>query len=463
MSKKTLWSGRFTKIPHHFAEQFSASVRFDKKLAFEDIEGSSAHVQMLAARKIISGKNAKLILKSLKEIKKEIEKGVFPFRSEYEDIHLNIEKRVIEKIGDVGGMIHTARSRNDQIVLDERLYVRKQTEQILSGITGVADKIIALAEKYYGVAMPLYTHLQRAQPVLVSHHLLAYFEMLKRDRMRFQGCLKRVNVNPLGACAGAGTSFPIDRKLTADLLGFPSVSANSIDTVSDRDFLAEFIFCSASLMGHLGRLSEELVLWSSLEFDFADLGDDFTTGSSIMPQKRNPDIAELVRGKGARVNGNLVSILTLLKGLPLSYNRDMQEDKEPLFDTAQTVADCLSVFTPMLAGCKLKPENMKKSMSEGFITATDLADYLVRGGMPFRKAHEVSGRIVAHAEKNGKNISELTFAEFKKFSPSINSDIYGALSIEGSIKSRNSQGGTSPAQVGKMLRAARREISRWFG
>ncbi len=463
MSDKKLWSGRFSKNPHSLAERFSASVDFDKKLAFEDIEGSVAHVKMLAARKIISAKNANSILKCLKEIKSEIEKGTFPFRREYEDIHLNIEKRIMEKIGDSGGAIHTARSRNDQVVLDERLYIRAQTGQILEGIGAVAEKIVILAGKYSDAVMPLYTHLQRAQPVLVSHHLLAYFEMLKRDRRRFEDCLKRVNVNPLGACAGAGTSFPIDRKLTAKLLGFPSVTANSIDTVSDRDFLTEFVFCSAALMSHLGRMSEELVLWSSREFDFVDLGDGFTTGSSIMPQKRNPDIAELVRAKGARVNGNLVSLLTLLKGLPLSYNRDMQEDKEPVFDTAQTVTDSLSVFCAMLRECVFKTENMKKSLTGGYVTATDLADYLTRGGMPFRKAHEVSGRIVAYAEKQSKDISELTVSEFKKFSPLIGSDVYKTLSIEGSVKSRNSDGGTSHAQVAKMLRNARREVSKWTG
>lgn len=463
MSDRKLWSGRFSKNPHHAAERFSASVDFDRKLAFEDIDGSVAHVKMLSARKIISKKNADSILKCLAEIRGEIKKGVFPFRRENEDIHLNIEKRVIDKMGDAGGAIHTARSRNDQVVLDERLYIRKQTERILSGIGAVAENIVALAEKYFGAAMPLYTHLQRAQPVLVSHHLLAYFEMLKRDRDRFEDCLKRANVNPLGACAGAGTSFPIDRKLTASLLGFPSVTANSIDTVSDRDFLAEFVFCSATLMNHLGRMGEELVLWSSREFDFADLGDGFTTGSSIMPQKKNPDIAELVRAKGARVNGNLVSLLTLLKGLPLSYNRDMQEDKEPVFDTAQTVADCLSVFSAMLGRSEFKTENMRESLNGGYVTATDLADFLVRGGMPFRKAHETAGRIVAYAEKKGSDISELTVSEFQKFSGLIDSGVYKTLSVEGSIKSRNSHGGTSHAQVRKMLRRARREVSKWGG
>lgn len=463
MSNKKLWSGRFSKGTDRLAERFSASVDFDKKLAFADIEGSVAHVRMLAARKIISRKNAGSILRCLAEIKTEIQKGVFPFRSEYEDIHLNIERRIIEKIGESGGAIHTARSRNDQIVLDERLYVRERADEIIDGIARLAQNIVSLAEKYYGAPMPLYTHLQRAQPVLVSHHLLAYFEMLKRDKGRFEDCRKRMNVNPLGACAGAGTSFPIDRKLTSDFLRFPSVTANSIDTVSDRDFMAEFVFCSAALMGHLGRLSEELVLWSSREFDFIDLGDGFTTGSSIMPQKRNPDIAELVRAKGARVNGSLVSLLTLLKGLPLSYNRDMQEDKEPVFDTAQTVADCLSVLSAMLGQCELKPENMEKSLRGGYATATDLADYLTRGGMPFRKAHEVSGRIVAYAEKQRKEIDELTVSEFKKFSDLIDSDIYETLSIEGSIKSRDSRGGTSHAQVKKMLRRARREVSGWVG
>ena len=461
MPKKTLWSGRFSKGPHSLAKSFSASVDIDKALAAEDIRGSDAHVKMLAGRGIIPKKDAARIRKALSGVRTEIEKGGFPFRDEYEDIHMNVEKRVIEKIGPAGGMIHTARSRNDQVVLDERLYLKSQTALILEGIAAVCDRIVLLAEKNFGAVMPLYTHLQRAQPVLVSHHLLAYFEMFKRDRGRFEDCLKRMDSNPLGACAGAGTSFPIDREMTARLLGFSSVTENSIDTVSDRDFLLEFVFCAAALMGHLGRLSEELVLWSSEEFGFVDLGDAFTTGSSIMPQKRNPDIAELARAKGARVNGNLVSLLTLMKGLPLSYNRDMQEDKQPVFDTARTVAESLAVLSEMLAGCRFNTEKMRDSLAGGFVTATDLADYLTRKGEPFRSAHETAGKVVAHAEKKGKGISDLTLSELSRFSSKIGADIYDTLSIDGSVKSRNSQGGTAPSQVRKMLRRARRLISKW--
>lgn len=461
MSKKTLWSGRFSEAPHGLARSFSASVDIDKALAMEDIRGSAAHVKMLAGRGIIPKKDAARIQKALSEVKAEIEKGGFPFRDEYEDIHMNIEKRVIEKAGPAGGMIHTARSRNDQVVLDERLYLKSQTALILDGIAVLCDRIVSLAEDCFGAVMPLYTHLQRAQPVLVSHHLLAYFEMLKRDRGRFEDCLKRMDSNPLGVCAGAGTSFPIDRKMTARLLGFSSVTENSIDTVSDRDFMTEFVFCSAALTGHLGRLSEELVLWSSEEFGFVDLGDAFTTGSSIMPQKRNPDIAELARAKGARVTGNLVSLLTLMKGLPLSYNRDMQEDKQPVFDTARTVAGTLAVMSEMLAGCRFNTGKMRESLSGGFVTATDLADYLARRGEPFRSAHEIAGKAVAHAEKKGKDISELPLSELRKFSGRIGEDVYDAVSIEGSVKSRNSQGGTAPSQVGRMLRKARRQISKW--
>lgn len=463
MTKKTLWSGRFAKGPHGLAGSFSASVDVDKALATEDIRGSAAHVKMLAGRGIIPKKDAARIQKALSEAGAEIEKGTFPFRDEYEDIHLNIEKRVTEKIGPSGGMIHTARSRNDQVVLDERLYLKSQTSLILEGITAVCGRIVSLAENCFGAVMPLYTHLQRAQPVLVSHHLLAYFEMLKRDRGRFEDCLKRMDSNPLGVCAGAGTSFPIDRGMTARLLGFSSVTENSIDTVSDRDFLTEFVFCAAVLMGHLGRLSEELVLWSSEEFGFVDLGDAFTTGSSIMPQKRNPDIAELARAKGAGVNGNLVSLLTLMKGLPLSYNRDMQEDKRPVFDTARTVAETLAVLSEMLAGCRFDTEKMRAALTGGFVTATDLADYLAKKGVPFRSAHEIAGKTVAHAEKKGMDISELPLSELRKFSPNIGGDIYDSLSIEGSVKSKNSRGGTAPSQVKKALRRARRLVSKWGG
>lgn len=458
---KKPWGGRFKKGIHKSAEKFSASIEFDRRLYREDIEGSMAHAKMLEKVGIISDKESGKIVKGLKQIRKEIESGDFPFKEELEDIHLNIEKRLIEKIGEVGGKLHTARSRNDQIALDERLYLRRRISEITSRIKELAEDFLNLAEKNMGMALPLYTHLQRAQPVLLSHHLLSYFEMLKRDRGRYVDCLKRVNIMPLGAGAGAGTSFPIDRHYVAELLYFPEASANSIDSVSDRDYILEFISNSAILMSHLSRLSEELVLWSSKEFDFADLGDEFTTGSSIMPQKRNPDVAELIRGKTGRVYGNLMSILTLMKGLPLSYNRDMQEDKEPMFSTVDIVESCLQVLSAMIKNIKFKPENMKKALSNGFVTATDLADYLTRKGMPFRQAHEVTGRIVGYAEEKGRELSQLSISELRMFSSLLKEDVFECVTVEGSISSRKSYGGTAKENVLKELKEAKEEISRW--
>lgn len=455
------WGGRFKKKTHKAAERFSASINLDKRLYLEDLEGSIAHAKMLGKTGIITEKESEKIVKSLKSIQKEIEAGSFPFKEEFEDIHLNIEKRLIEKIGDVGGKLHTARSRNDQIALDERLYLRRGLGEIVYLIKGLAEEFINFAEKNIDAVMPLYTHIQRAQPVLLSHYLLAYFEMLKRDRDRYLDSLKRVNVMPLGAGAGAGTPFPIDRSYVAELLNFPQITKNSIDTVSDRDFIAEFISTSAILAMHLSRLSEELVLWSSKEFDFVDLGDEFNTGSSIMPQKRNPDIAELIRGKTGRVYGNLVSILTLMKGLPLSYNRDMQEDKEPLFNTLDTVKSSLEVLTEMIRNMKFKFENMKKALTDGFITATDLADYLARKGMPFRQAHEVTGKIVAYAERKGKELLKLSMSELQMFSDLLEEDVFEFITIEGSISSRKSYGGTARENVLKMVEEAKKEVAKW--
>ena len=455
---KKAWGGRFKKPTSKIAEQFSQSVSFDRRLYDEDIRGSIAHVRMLARQKIIPKADADKIIKGLNSIKKEIESGKFQFMEEYEDIHLNIEKRLVEKIGKLGGKIHTARSRNDQVLVDMRLYVRKEINEILKLLNRLSTQFVNLAEKNMEVQLPLYTHLQRAQPVLLAHHMLAYFEMLQRDRERFKDCLKRVNVNPLGTSAGAGTSFPIDRHQTAGSLGFDSISRNSIDTVSDRDFIAEFVFCCSLLMMHLSRLSEELVLWSSKEFDYLDLDDEFTTGSSIMPQKRNPDMAELTRGKVARVYGSLNSILTLLKGLPLSYNRDLQEDKEPLFDTIDTVKSCLELNTQMLKKTKFKKENLEKALTGGFITATDIADYLTRKGMPFRNAHEVSGKIVRFAEEKGKELEELSFKGIKRFSKLIEVDIFEYISVQGSIESKTSYGGTASDNVRKMIIQARNRL-----
>jgi len=455
---KKAWGGRFKQSISKTAEQFSESVSFDKRLYDEDIRGSIAHVKMLSKQKIIPSKDAEKIIAGLGSIRKEIESGKFPFRQELEDIHLNIEIRLIEKIGKVGGKIHTARSRNDQVLVDIRLYLKTETGEILKLIKKLSSQFVKLAEKNIEVRLPLYTHMQRGQPVLLAHHMLAYFEMFERDSERFIDCLGRINVNPLGCGAGAGTSFPIDRDHTANALGFAGVSRNSIDTVSDRDFVAEFIFCCSTLMMHFSRLSEELVLWSSKEFDFADLGDEFTTGSSIMPQKRNPDMAELTRGKVARVYGSLNSIMTLLKGLPLSYNRDLQEDKEPLFDAVDTVKSCLELNTEMLKKIRFNKSAMEKALHGGFITATDIADYLARKGMPFRDAHEISGRIVSYAEDKGTEIEELGFKEIKKFSKLIEVDIFEYISVQGSIESRNSYGGTATDNVRKMITQAKRRL-----
>jgi len=459
--KKKLWAGRFKKGTHKVAEKFSASIDFDKRLYKEDIEGSIAHATMLASEGIIFKKEAGQIIKGLRQIEKEIEKGKFPFRQELEDIHLNIEKRLIEKVGDVGGKIHTARSRNDQIALDMRLYLRKEIKEIVYLLNGITERLVKLAEENIDAEIPLYTHVQRGQPILLSHQLLALFEMLKRDRERYLDCLIRVNVLPLGAGAGAGTTFPINRKFVAKLLNFPAVSSNSVDTVSDRDFIVEFISVSATLMMHLSRIAEEFVLWSTKEFDFVDLGDEFTTGSSIMPQKKNPDMAELIRGKTGRVYGNQVTILTIMKGLPFSYNRDMQEDKEPMFDTVDTVEECLKVLYEMLGTIKFKHENMKKALNEGFIMATDIADYLSRKNLPFRQSHEVTGKIVSYAEEKGLELLELDISEFKKFSKLFDNDLYNYITLDGSIKSRKSQGGTAKKNVVKMIKSAKKEISEW--
>jgi argininosuccinate lyase len=458
---KKLWGGRFKKETRKSVEKFSASVGFDKRLYREDIDGSIAHAKMLSKVGIISKQESQKIVKGLEEIEEEIERGKFPFREELEDIHLNIEKRLIEKIGDVGGKLHTARSRNDQIALDERLYLRREAQDILSLIKELAEAFLNSAEKNIGVITPSYTHLQRAQPVLLSHYLLAYVEMLKRDRDRYIDCIKRINVMPLGAGAVAGTSFSIDREYVAELLGFPQVTRNSIDTVSDRDFIVEFISASAILMMHLSRLSEDLVLWSSKEFDFIDLGDEFTTGSSIMPQKRNPDVAELVRGKTGRVYGNFIAILTLMKGLPLSYNRDMQEDKEPMFDTADTIKSSLGVVSAMMKNVTFKPENMKKALYNGFINATDLADYLARKEMPFRQAHETTGRMVSYCEEKKRELSQLNLAELKMFSNLFEEDVFEYITPEGSVSSRKSYGGTARESVLKNLDEIKREISQW--
>ncbi|MFN3477388.1 MAG: argininosuccinate lyase [Candidatus Methylomirabilales bacterium] len=455
MSEK-LWGGRFKEEPHPLAEAYTASIHFDKRLARYDLEGSLAHVKMLVKSGIIGEDEAERIIKGLEEIKGEIERGEFPFDPAFEDIHLNIERRLIEKIGEVGGKLHTARSRNDQIALDLRLYLREEMGEIQRLIRNLQEVLVEQAEANLDLVMPGYTHLQRAQPVLLAHHLLAYFEMLDRDRERFADCFRRVDVLPLGSGALAGAGFPIDRDYVAELLGFSAISANSIDAVSDRDFVVEFLAASSILMMHLSRLSEELTLWASAEFGFIELPDAFTTGSSMMPQKKNPDVAELCRGKTGRVYGALFALLTLLKGLPLSYNRDLQEDKEPLFDTVDTVKATLRVFQEMLRAVRFNGDRMREAALAGFLNATDVADYLVEKGMPFRQAHEVVGRLVQECLKQKKRIEELPLEELKRFSPLFEEDVYPFITLEACLERCRSFGGTAKGRVVEALRAARR-------
>ena len=450
MSKKP-WAGRFTEATSKSVEKYTESISFDRRLWKYDIDGSVAHARMLAAQGIITKKEGARIVKGLKEIYKEIDEGLFVFIEELEDIHMNIEAALIEKIGDAGGKLHTARSRNDQVALDVRLYLRAETERI-TGLLRELEKVLAdKAEQYLGSIMPGFTHTQRAQPVLLSHHLMAYAQMFERDRERFSDTLKRINVLPLGACALAGTSLPIDSAYVAGLLGFDHVSENSMDSVSDRDNVIEFLSCSALLMMHVSRLAEELILWSSEEFSFIEISDAFTTGSSIMPQKKNPDVCELMRGKTGRVYGNLISLLTMMKGLPLSYNRDMQEDKEPLFDTSDTVTATLDILAEMLGGITFRLDKMQSSAGAAFSTATDVAEYLVRRGVPFRQAHEITGKIVRYAIDRGKTLTDLTPEEYSSYSPLIGSDIYSCVDANASVRARNSFGGTSSEMVKQQI------------
>ncbi|GBE04067.1 argininosuccinate lyase [bacterium BMS3Abin09] len=444
---KKLWGGRFKEQTEGTVESFTESVSFDARFWRHDIEGSIAHVKMLAKQKVILSKESVSIIKGLNEIAKEIESGKFRFKESLEDVHMNIEHALIKKIGPVGGKVHTARSRNDQVSLDLRLYLRDEINAILKLIKAFQKAFLKIAEKNIDTIMPGYTHLQRAQPVLLSHHMLAYYEMLERDSGRFADCLKRLNVLPLGAAALAGTTLPIDRKYVAKLLKFPAVTENSIDTVSDRDFAVEFISAASMLMMHLSRFAEEIIIWNSEEFGFVELPDAFTTGSSIMPQKKNPDVLELTRGKTGRVYGNLMSILTIMKGLPLAYNRDMQEDKEPVFDTVDTVKACLDVLNKMMPGMKFKKKNIVSATDAGFLTATDIADYLVNKGVPFRDAHAITGSIVKHCIDKDKTLMELELKEFKKYSKKIGSDIFKHISIEASVDARKSFGGTARKMV----------------
>ena len=456
MSSK-LWGGRFSQPTDKFVEEFTASIDFDKRMYRYDIAGSIAHCRMLARQGIIAEAEADQIVAGLESILADIEAGNFEFKVSLEDIHMNVEARLIERIGPVGGKLHTARSRNDQVALDVRLYLRDELAEIMVYLDKLQEALLAQAEGNLGVIMPGYTHLQTAQPVLFAHHLLAYYEMLRRDAGRLADVKKRLNVLPLGAGALAGTTFPIDREFVAKELGFDGVTRNSLDSVSDRDFAVEFCAASALIMMHLSRLAEELVLWSSADFHFIDLSDAFCTGSSIMPQKKNPDVPELVRGKTGRVYGNLISLLTLMKSLPLAYNKDMQEDKEPLFDSIDTVKGSLKVFADMIAQMSVNAEAMRVAAARGFSTATDVADYCVRKGLPFRQAHEVVGKTVRYCVEQGKDIPELTLEEFRRFSPLIEADIYDFVTLEASVNARRATGGTAREAVERELARARAE------
>ncbi len=450
-TQKKPWGGRFQEPTDKDVEAFTASIHFDRRLYRQDIEGSIAHARMLASQKIITKKEEKAILSGLKMIGKDIEAGRFVFNPDDEDIHMAIEKSLISRIGKAGGKLHTGRSRNDQVSLDVRLYLRDEIRRILELLSIFKKSLTDLAKKEIKTIMPGYTHLQKAQPVLLSHHLLAYWEMIDRDEARLLDCQKRVNILPLGAAALAGTNLPIDRKQVADLLNFPAISENSMDTVSDRDFIAEFIFAACLIMMHLSRFCEDLILWSSSEFGFVEISDSFTTGSSIMPQKKNPDVAELVRGKTGRVYGHLVSLLTVLKGLPMTYNRDLQEDKEPLFDTVDTVKGCVKTLASMIRHLQFNRLRMREEAAKGFSTATDLAEYLVMKGVPFRESHGIVGRLVAYSIRSGKALHDLTLSEYRKFYQGFDEDIFACLKVENAVNAKNSLGGTAEKNVRKRL------------
>jgi argininosuccinate lyase len=449
-------SGKLSRADKQ-AQNYVASIPFDRRLYRQDIEGSIAHARMLAKQGIIAKSEAETIIKSLTSIRKEIEREKFQFKTELEDIHMNIEARLFEKIGNVAGKLHTARSRNDQIALDLRLLVKEEISKTIDKIKALQASLVELAKANKDVIMPGYTHLQQAQPILLAHHLLAYFDMFQRDKERFHDCLGRTDVLPLGSGALAGVPYPIDREFVARQLGFSKVSTNSLDAVSDRDFVIEYEAAAAIAMMHLSRLAEEFILWSSSEFGFIEIGEAFTTGSSIMPQKKNPDVAELARGKTGRVYGHLMGILTTMKSLPLAYNRDMQEDKEGLFDTVDTLHTSLEVFAGMVKTIKVNTERISQAMKTDYILATDLADYLVNKGLPFRKAHGVVAKLSEYAMSKGKNFHELGRKEYRKFSPLFGGDVY-KITLESSVAARNVAGGTSPQQVGKALRRAKRLI-----
>ncbi|MBL1276844.1 MAG: argininosuccinate lyase [Ectothiorhodospiraceae bacterium] len=452
------WGGRFTEPTDAFVEAFTASVTFDKRLYAHDIAGSIAHATMLAKIGVLTANERDAIKTGLEAIRTEIEKGEFQWSIAREDVHMNIEARLIDIIGDVGKKLHTGRSRNDQVATDMRLYLRDEMKTIVAELSRLQTALVTLAEQEADTIMPGFTHLQTAQPVTFGHHLLAWFENLKRDHGRLIDCAKRVNVMPLGAAALAGTSYPIDRAYTAELLGFDAPTENSLDAVSDRDFVIEFVSAAALLMVHLSRFSEELILWASAQFNFIELGDSFCTGSSIMPQKKNPDVPELIRGKTGRITGNLMSLLMLMKGQPLAYNKDNQEDKEPLFDTVDNLRASLRVFADMIPAITAKHDNMREAARRGFSTATDLADYLVRQGVAFRDAHEVVGKAVRLGVDTERDLAEMSLQELQGFSDKIGQDVFDVLTLDGSVSARDHLGGTAPAQV----RAAAQRARTWI-
>jgi len=454
MSEK-LWGGRFNTTTDTLVEVFTTSVHFDHRLYPYDIMGSIAHAKMLTKVGVLTQEEGEQIVDGLTALQVEIEQNQFPWSIALEDVHMNIESRLIEKIGEVGKKLHTGRSRNDQVATDIRLYLRHEIDDLLILIKNFLTQLLTLAEQHTATIMPGFTHLQNAQPITFGHHLLAWCEMLLRDRSRLQECRQRVNICPLGSAALAGTSYPIDRHYTAELLGFAGISNNSLDAVSDRDFAIEFLSDSALLMMHLSRFSEELILWSSPQFNFIELDDAFCTGSSIMPQKKNPDVPELVRGKTGHIYGHLISLLTLMKAQPLAYNRDNQEDKTPLFDTVETLKQCLMVYTRMMSTLQVNITHLYQAAERGFTTATDLADYLVRKQIPFRDAHEIVGKIVRYCIEHNCTLTQLKLTQFQQFSPNIQQDIYTILSLEGSVQARQHWGATAPEQVQQSIQRLR--------
>ena len=453
------WGGRFTESTDAFVEAFTASIKFDQRLYRYDIAGSIAHARMLAHVGIITDDECTRIISGLEDIQADIERGDFAWSVALEDIHMNIEARLIDRIGETGKKLHTGRSRNDQVATDLRLYLRDAIDDLCTALRRLQTALVDLAERETGTIMPGFTHLQVAMPISFGHHMPAWEAMLERDHQRLLDCRKRVNTMPLGAAALAGTSFPIDREYTAQLLGFDGPAGNSLDAVSDRDFVIEFCAAASLIMMHLSRFSEELVLWSSAQFNFIELPDRFCTGSSIMPQKKNPDVPELVRGKSGRVTGHLISLLMLMKSQPLAYNKDNQEDKEPLFDTVDTLQGSLRVFGDMMPVLEVNRETMATAAQQGFSTATDLADYLVRKGIAFRDAHEIVGRAVRHGIENNRDLSQMSLAELQAFSPMIDADVFEVLTLEGSMAARNHTGGTAPEQVSRAIAAARQRLA----